>query len=188
MPYSITLSESACRAWTAVCAFTRIQERINGAEAEQKVFCCYLSQPQDSQERSLCAQTEKASAPWAVPHQDPHATLFISSTWKMASWVRSAQSLLWLSAAFVPSFSDQQDDNSLWALLPRWHLSWQTCCPWLASHLRCLSLVRRSPWFNDVLAGLRVHLWAFHPLQGWGGWRVHANCSLLCTPLRSCIR
>lgn len=147
----------------------------NIRETEKKVFCCYLSRPYNSQGRSSCAQTKKPPALHALPNQDPHATLFISSTWKMAVWVRSAQPLLWLSAAFVPSFSDQQHDNSLWALLLRWQLFWQTWCPRLASHLRCLSLVRGSPWFNDGLSGLSVHLWAFYPLQRCGGWKEHAK-------------
>ena len=106
----------------------------------------------------------------------------------MAARVRSTPSLLWLSAAFVPSFSDQQDDNSLWALLPRWHLSWQTCFPWLASHLRCLSLVRRTSWFNNVLAGLSVHLWAFTLYRDDEAEGYVQSYSFLCTPLRSCIR
>lgn len=123
--------------------------------------------------RSVLRQ-EKASAHRALPHQDPHATLFITSAWKMSAWAQSATSLLWLSAPFVPSFSDQLDDNRLWALLARWHFSWQTCCPRLASHLRCLSRIWSS-WFNDVLEGLSIHLWAFHPLRRWGGRRVHAK-------------
>lgn len=57
---------------------------------------------------------------------------------------KSTLCLLWLSSVFVPSLFDQQDDNSFWALLPRKHLYWQNGCPWLAPHLRCLSLVRSS--------------------------------------------
>lgn len=154
--YQNTTENKWCRGWTK----SLLLLLVTALRLTRKVILC--SERKDSARRAL-------------PHQGPHATCFISSTWKMAAWVRSAPSLLWLSAAFVPSFSSQQVDNSPWALLPRWHFSWQTCRPWLASHLRCLSLVRRSSWFNDALVGLSIHLWVFHPLQRWGGWRVYAK-------------
>lgn len=41
--YNITFPEFTCKPCAMMCAFTRMQERINGAEAEQKPFSlgCY---------------------------------------------------------------------------------------------------------------------------------------------------
>lgn len=43
--YIVTSPEYACKTWATICVLTRIEEWINDAQAEQRAFCYWLSQP-----------------------------------------------------------------------------------------------------------------------------------------------